>query len=256
MKAAASKYVENKGYLSRLARTDEWAAREAHGNLPGEFTDEAEWLRHMREDYPRFVPFLTRKCGLHFHGRILEIGAGACWFSAALSRLPRVVEIVATDFSPRLLKDFAPRVFELLGARADKITRMPADFHKLPFGDQRFHFVVCSAVLSQAVNMVTVLREARRVLRPGGKLVAIREPVWPRFPFRARTRRPASRALAPGEEQWYTLEEYGEFFARAGFKLEARRVNLSSGLKYYFNEVVNGLTHARYALVATKRTRK
>ena len=63
--------------------------------------------------------------------------------------------------------------------------------------------------------------------------------------------RPGSR-----RKQWYTLEEYGEFFARAGFELEARRVNLSSGLKYYFNEVVNGLTHARYALVATKRTRK
>lgn len=253
MKATESRYIEKKGYLSRLARVDELVVREARGTLPGEFASEAEWLRHMREDYPRFVPFLTRKCGIQFQGRILEIGAGACWFSAALSRLPRVVEIVATDFSPRLLKDFAPRVFQLLNARADKITRVPADFHKLHFGDNRFHFVVCSAVLHHAVNMVTVLREARRVLRPGGKLVAIREPLWPLVKFRSRPRG-QPRPGANGSR--YTLDEYAEFFDRAGFKLEARRVNLSSGLKYYFNEVVNGLTHARYAFVATKRTRK
>jgi SAM-dependent methyltransferase len=256
VKATESKYIEKKGYLSRLARADELAAREAQGRLPGESASEAEWLRRMREDYRRFVPFLTRKCDIQFHGRILEIGAGACWFSAALSRLPRVVEIVATDFSPRLLKDFAPRVFELLDARADKITRTPADFHKLHFGDNRFHFVVCSAVLHHAVNMVTVLREARRVLRPGGRIIAVREPVWPRFKFRSRPRGQTGLPRTGANGRLYTLAEYEEFFAQAGFTLEARRVNLSSGLKYYFNEVVSGLTPARYALVATKRARK
>jgi hypothetical protein len=54
-------------------------------------------------------------------------------------------------------------------------------------------------------------------------------------------------------ENFYTLGEYKEFFALAGFELEAKRVNLSGGLKYYFNKVVNGLTHARYAFLATKR---
>ena len=45
--------------------------------------------------------------------------------------VPFVREVFATDFSPQLLKEHAPRIFTLLGADAGKITRMPADFHAL-----------------------------------------------------------------------------------------------------------------------------
>ena len=37
--------------------------------------------------------------------------------------------------------------------------------------------------------------------------------------------------------------------------MEEKRVNLSSGFKYYVNAMVNGLTHARYAFVGTKRSK-
>jgi len=253
LSANESKYVEKKAYLSQLAHASELAFREADDHLNTEFGSEAEWLRCVQEDFPKFIPFLTKKCGLEFRGRVLEIGAGACWFSAELSKLPRVVEVVATDFSPKLLKELAPRVFRLLNARVSKITRMPADFHKLDFPANRFDFVVCSAVLHHAVNMVTVLREARRVLRPNGQFVAIREPVWPLVKLKSRSETQRKLIEAGVNEHLYNLEEYREFFEQAGFKLEAKRVNLSSGFKYYFNSVVNGLTHARYAFVATKR---
>ncbi|NOS71851.1 MAG: class I SAM-dependent methyltransferase [Verrucomicrobia bacterium] len=256
MSATESKYIEKKSYLSRLAHKEELAFREADGHLETEFGSEAEWLRCLREDYPKFIPFLTKKCGLDFRGRILEIGAGAAWFSAELSKLPGVVEVIATDFSPKLLKEQAPRVFKLLQARESKITRMPADFHKLDFANNHFDFVVCSAVLHHAVNMVEVLREARRVVKPGGKVVAIREPVWPLVKLKSRSKTQAQLIKAGVNEHFYTLAEYGEFFSLAGLKLDAKRVNLSSGLKFLFNEAVNGLTHARYAFVATKESKK
>lgn len=251
-----SKYVEKKAYLSQLAHSSELAFREADDHLQTEFGSEAEWLRCVQEDFPKFIPFLTKECGLEFRGRVLEIGAGACWFSAELSKLPKVVEVVATDFSPKLLKELAPRVFTLLNARTSKITRMPADFHKLDFPANYFDFVVCSAVLHHAVNMVTVLKEARRVLRPGGQFIAIREPVWPLVKLKSRSETQRKLIEAGVNEHLYNLEEYREFFERAGFKLEAKRVTLSSGFKYYFDKVVNGLTHARYAFVATKRAKR
>ena len=55
------------------------------------------------------------------------------------------------------------------------------------------------------------------------------------------------------DERFYTLADYREFFRQASLPMEVKRVNLSQGFKYYVNEVVNGLTHARYAFLGTKR---
>ncbi len=250
---AESKYVEKKAYLSRYSHERVVALRESDARLTAEFGDEERWRRCIKEELSRFVPFLTRKCGLQFRGRVLEIGAGSAWLSAEISKLPGVVEVVATDFSPKLLKEQAPKVFKWLNASAGKITRMPADFHQLDFPDNHFDVVVCSTVLHHASNIVQVLREAKRVLKPGGKLVAIREPVWPLMKLKSRAKM-LQKLMATGlDDHFYTLADYKEFFRQASLPLEVKRVSLSRGFKYYVDKLVNGLTHARYAFIGTKR---
>jgi ubiquinone/menaquinone biosynthesis C-methylase UbiE len=248
-----SKYVDKKDYLSRYAHERAVAARESAARLAAESGAEAQWLRSIQKDLPKFIPFLTRKCGLEFRGRILEIGAGGAWLSAELSKLPKVVEIIATDFSPTLLRDQAPKVFELLKANTAKITRIPGDFHKLDFPNNYFDFVVCSAVLHDSANIVQVLREAKRLLKPGGQFVAIREPVWPLVKIKSRSKMLAKLVATGVNERFYTLSDFKEFFRQAGLPLDIKRVNISIGFKYYFNAVVNGLTHARYAFIGNKR---
>jgi ubiquinone/menaquinone biosynthesis C-methylase UbiE len=248
-----SKYVEKQFHVVRAAHERELAVRASEARSVREFASEEEWLRTVKRDYTKFVPFLTRKCGIEFRGRILEIGTDGGWLSAELSKLPRVVEIVTTALSATSLKDRAPKVFKLLDAHGAKITRMPADFHHLDFPNNHFDFVVCAAVLHRAANIVQVLREAKRVLKPGGQFVAMREPVWPLVKIKSRTKMLA-RLIATGvNERFYTLADYKEFFKQAALPLEVKRVNLSTGFKYYVNKVVNGLTHARYAFVGTKR---
>ncbi len=250
-----SRYIEKKGYLSRYAHERTVELRNLAARRAAESGSEAKWLRAVQEDLPKFIPFLTTHCGLEFQGRLLEIGAGGAWLSAELSKLPKVVEVFATDFSPRLLKEQAPQVFAVLNANCAKITRMPGDFHKLDFPSNHFDFVVSSAVLHDAANIVQVLREAKRVLKPGGRFVAIREPVWPLVKIKSRAKMVA-RLVATGiNERFYSLADYKEFFRQAALPLEVKRVNLSTGFKYYFNAVVNGLTHARYAFIGTKRGR-
>ncbi|MBC8097070.1 MAG: methyltransferase domain-containing protein [Akkermansiaceae bacterium] len=253
MSSSESKYVEKKAYLSRYTHERNVALRESEDRLKAEFN--AEWLRSVKEDLPKFIPFLTKKCGIEFRGRVLEIGAGAAWFSAELSKLPNVVEVVVTDFSPKLLKEHAPKVFKALKANTAKITRMPGDFHKLDFPTNHFDVVVCSSVLHQATNMVQLLREMKRVLKSGGKFVAIREPVWPLVKLKSRAKARAKLTAAGVNDPFYTLADYRELFKQAGFPMEAKDVNLAKGFRYYVNQLVNGLTHARYAFVATKRGR-
>jgi ubiquinone/menaquinone biosynthesis C-methylase UbiE len=251
LSTAESRYIEKKSYLSRYTHEQTVAARESDKRSTAEFS--TELLRSVKEELPGLIPFLTKKCGVKFRGRILEIGAGGAWFSAVLSRLPNVVELVVTDFSPKLLKEQAPRIFKLLDAKTAKITRTPGDFHQLDFPDDHFDFVVCAAVLHHATNMVQLLREVKRVLKPGGQFVAIHEPVWPVMKPTSRAKLRARLAAAGVVDPFYTLADYKEFFVQAGLPVEARRINLARGFRYYVKKLVTRLSQARYAFVGTKR---
>lgn len=249
---AESRYIDRKNYLSSYSYEKMISVREKAAWY-GNDTNEAAWLRSVQKELPKFIPFLTAKCGLEFRGRILEIGAGGAWLSAELSKLPQVVQIYATDLSPRLLQEQAPRVLKLLGAKSGKIIRTPGDFHGLEFPDNYFDVVVSSSVLHDAANIVQALRETKRVLKPGGRYVAIREPVWPLVKLKSRSKMLARLVATGVNERFYSLSDYKEFFKQAALPLEVKRVNISTGFKYYVNAVVNGLTHARYAFIGIKR---
>ena len=253
MNTSESKYIEKRGYLSRYTHERMVALREAQANDLGRGS-EAGWLKSLQQQLPRFIPFLIEKCGVDFRGRILEIGAGGAWLSAELSKLPKVVEIIATDVSPKFLKEQAPKVFRIMNANTAKITRLPADFHQLDFPDKYFDFVVSSAVLHDAANIVQALREVKRVLKPGGQFVAIREPVWPLVKIKSRTKM-VQKLIATGvNDRFYTLSNYKEFFKQAGLPLEVKRVNLAKGFRYFVDAVVNGFTHARYAFIGRNKS--
>ena len=251
MNRPESKYVEKKAYLSRCAHERLLTQRESAARVNAEFSD--EWFRRAKEDLPKFIPFLTKECGVEFRGRVLEIGAGGAWLSAELSKLPKVVEVITTDLSPKLLQEQAPKVFKALDANTAKITRMPDDFHQLDFPNNHFDFVVGSAVLYQAANIVQALREAKRVLKPGGQFIAIREQVWPLVKIKSRAKMMARLVATGVNERFYTLADYKEFFKQAAMPCVAKRVSLASGFKYYVDKMVNGITHARYAFIAAKR---
>jgi ubiquinone/menaquinone biosynthesis C-methylase UbiE len=245
-----SRFVEKP--LTRARASDEQAANAAVRRAAAREREERT-NDDLQERAAKVAPYLAKRFGVTFGGRVLEIDAGAAWLSAELSKLPGVVEIIATDTSAKRLKEEAPRVFAKLGAIEKKITRMPGDLHKLEFPNDHFDFVVCAAVLNRTVNIVAALREARRVLKPGGKFVAVREPVRPLIKFRSNSA--ASEAAERAGRSLYSRDEYERFFTAAGLKVEFKRVNLASGMKYYFNSMFNGLTHARYALIARKPVR-
>lgn len=252
MSSQSSRYIEKQPYRSELAADQALEMHHSRARAT-EYASEQEWIRCVRDHLPKYIPFLTEKCGLDFRGRVLEIGAGAAWLSAELSKLPKVVEVYTTDHLARVLKESAPKIFEMLAAHTGKITRMPGDFHHLEFPANHFDFVVSSAVLHHAGNVVQVLREAKRVLKPGGQFVAIREPVWPLVKIKSRARMLQKLVETGIDERFYTLSDYREFFRQAALPMEVKRVNLAHGFKYYVNEMVNGFTHARYAFIGSKR---
>jgi len=98
-----------------------------------------------------------------FRGKkILEIGVGAGIDSAEFLRSG--AEVVGVDFSP-----LAVRSAKLLLREANLDGRMLlTDARYLPFKDSYFDVVYSFGVIHHIPNVLEVLREVRRVLRPGG----------------------------------------------------------------------------------------
>lgn len=108
---------------------------------------------------PPFLDFLRLEGG----ECVLEVGSGLGILTReAAARLPRGT-ITGLENSPD----------QLAAARRDlpaNVRFVEGDAHDLPFGEGEFDVVYCRYVLEHVVDPANVLREMRRVLRPGGRV--------------------------------------------------------------------------------------
>jgi ubiquinone/menaquinone biosynthesis C-methylase UbiE len=127
-------------------------------------------------------------------GSVLEVGAGT---GANLEHYPAALDrLVLAEPDRHMARRLADRVAEL--GRGAEVVEAPAE--ALPFADGAFDTVVVTLVLCTVEDPAESLREIRRVLRPGGRLLFM-EHVRSQDPRTARWQdrlRPLQHALAPG----------------------------------------------------------
>jgi ubiquinone/menaquinone biosynthesis C-methylase UbiE len=98
--------------------------------------------------------------------RLLETAAGTGILTQALAAsLPKAVEIVATDLNPPML-DYAAAKPEM-----GRVHFQQADGLALPFPDRSFDVVVCQFGVMFFPDRAAGMREAKRVLKPGGRFL-------------------------------------------------------------------------------------
>jgi demethylmenaquinone methyltransferase/2-methoxy-6-polyprenyl-1,4-benzoquinol methylase len=109
-------------------------------------------------------------------GRVLEIGVGT---GRNLKYYPLDCFVTGIDSSTGMLD----RAWEK-AADMNNITLLLMDAEDLKFPDKSFDYVISTFVLCTVPDPVKALREMRRVLKPGGELIAL-EHVHSSYPFLA-----------------------------------------------------------------------
>jgi len=110
--------------------------------------------------------------------RVLDLGCGTGDLSLAVAAAG-VPTVVGIDFAPAMV-----RVAEAKRRRhpmGEQVRFLVADALALPFADETFDGVVNAFVLRNLADLDQGLVEARRVLRPGGRLVCLEithPPAW------------------------------------------------------------------------------
>lgn len=102
---------------------------------------------------------------------LLDIGCGTGTFDAMLAASPLNARIVGLDYAPAMCEAASEKVRH--AGVADRIRFAAADSEHLPFADHSFDAVTCSNSFHHYPHQQTTVREMRRVLRTGGRLMII-----------------------------------------------------------------------------------
>lgn len=168
----------------------------------------AQYERRREPKSLLIARILHEHLGLPSASAVLEVGAGAGAGALAMSaRMGRGTRLVVTDLSPVMLQ-LARRKLQPVVQTNDG---SPVEFHQadaqhIPFPDASFDSYAANMTLMLVDQPELALREAARVLRPGGRLAMS---VW------GRREQSSSRTLF-----WEALDA-------AGIVLPAARPNLS-----------------------------
>lgn len=113
--------------------------------------------------------------------RILDIGCGTGRHTAAAMSLPGVTTVGADAcFDDLIAAGERLSIHRQLGATAGGVCCFAqADACRLPFRDGVFDLVICAEVLEHIRDHRAAVREAARVLRPGGEIVVSVPRRWP-----------------------------------------------------------------------------
>lgn len=226
--AFAARCGEDRRHLAAIR-----AAREATAQAYfARHAEEWDTLRVLHSPDEPVEAALASALGRGGLGALLDVGTGTGRMAELFA--PRAKRITAFDKSPEMLRIARARLQHL---PAEWVELVQGDFARLPFADAAFDTVLFHQVLHYAQEPETVLAEAARVTRPGGRIAIVDFAAHDREELRERH---AHARLGFSDEQMLALLSDAGFAAAPAIALPGRplTVKIWTALKS------NGTAHA------------
>lgn len=172
---------------------------------------------------------VIRRAGLRRGARLLDLGAGTGDLAFEALRQKRGARIVCADFTPEMMQLGRGR------PGAGRLAWIVADAHSLPFASGAFDAVVSGFLLRNVTDLDRSLAEQARLLKSGGRLIALDTsppppgPLRPLLQFHLHRVIPALGLLVTGDAEAYNYlpdstekflapDELSERIRRAGLE--------------------------------------
>lgn len=156
--------------------------------------------RHAFLDPQRVIDRIGVAAGMH----VADLGAGPGFFTLPLAeRVGPAGSVDATDISREMLDAIRRR-----GAPPN-VRLVQAEESRIPIADATVDLALLAFVLHELVHPVAFLREVRRILRPGGRLVVLE---WI----------PQDDGMGPPAHERIAEHRSAELLAAGGFRVAER----------------------------------
>ncbi len=146
--------------------------------------------------------------------RVLDVATGGG--HTALRFAPHVARVVATDIAPRMLA--GAQAF-ITGQGIENVAFEPADAENLPFEAGTFDLVACRIAPHHFPDCGRFVRQAARVLKPGG-LLLVQDQVVPENEAAAVFVNEFERLRDPSHNWAYSASRWVAMFEAAGLRVE------------------------------------
>jgi ubiquinone/menaquinone biosynthesis C-methylase UbiE len=214
-----------------------------------------EWWT-LEGDFVRMEAYLAEQTTLgreldDLLGEVAPAGTGADLAAGTLWAVPRLVAhgaelVYAVEYSEHRLLKLGPGLLAHYGVPPERAVLCLGSFYDLRLEDRSLDFVLLAQALHHADRPEDLLREVRRVLKPGGTLYVIGEHLVSDLSWWRRLRREAAaslprtlqvrllgRAVPQSSElvvdpvlgdHHYRRHDYRRMLSRAGFALRSEHV--------------------------------
>lgn len=176
------------------------------------------WRRYVNQT----VPVLQRTADVQPGERVLDLACGTGAFERRVADAVPDAALVGIDIAPAMVEQARAKTDDATNVRFEE-----GDAHDLPFDDHAFDVVVCANTFHYFTHPETVLAEAKRVLRPGGRLVVLD---WCRDFWTCKGMDVVLQWLDPAYYTCYTLDQMGRLLKEAS-------LDLRSSFRYRFDWV-------------------